>query len=384
MYDNPLTNESPIDTSIGFTIVTANRKYHLFALSENIKMGFIYAFSALKTIPERPDFLVYHKWFTKHPHSGLEYEEFSGGNNKKNQGCPINNEGNAIEEDIKHTKGQNIGKVKECIESVKEYDIPESKKKAEKMKKSVKVEETEKNDTVNTKEKEEIIKEQIKERVKEAIKNDEKEKVKGRTEIRKVETTEDSKERGKGSIEVRSIERISKNKLDLEERKVSIKKDSEVKSKIILIPPPSNKGSKELTKHKNHMLNRTKTQIKPNNINEYIIITPRDTLELPKVNESLILPTTTPIILKANISKVQVNKSLMLTNPFACTDNVIPKFVKETLIYNVSEDNDEVFKAYLEANAIANSKERVKERMRMKSVTEGRIREIVDEFEYEW
>jgi len=58
-----LTNDHPSETNIGFTVVTRMRTFHLFALSEDAKSMFLYAFASLLNIRYRPDFSLYDKLF---------------------------------------------------------------------------------------------------------------------------------------------------------------------------------------------------------------------------------------------------------------------------------------------------------------------------------
>ena len=63
MNEAPQVQDHPKESSIGFTIITKNRKFYLFADSEDIKIKFLYAFASLKNIPVRPDFFIYHDQF---------------------------------------------------------------------------------------------------------------------------------------------------------------------------------------------------------------------------------------------------------------------------------------------------------------------------------
>lgn len=49
-----MTQYYPSETKIGFYVSTPERPYHLFALSEDIKVKFIYAFSCIIKIPLKP------------------------------------------------------------------------------------------------------------------------------------------------------------------------------------------------------------------------------------------------------------------------------------------------------------------------------------------
>eukprot|EP00826_Nyctotherus_ovalis_P060208 TRINITY_DN8427_c0_g1_i1.p1 TRINITY_DN8427_c0_g1~~TRINITY_DN8427_c0_g1_i1.p1 ORF type:complete len:333 (+),score=71.99 TRINITY_DN8427_c0_g1_i1:434-1432(+) len=56
----------PSETSIGFSINSLQRPFHLFAYTEKKKIEFLYAFSAINIIPERPSFTDYEKLYLNH------------------------------------------------------------------------------------------------------------------------------------------------------------------------------------------------------------------------------------------------------------------------------------------------------------------------------
>lgn len=56
----------PSETSIGFSINSLQRPFHVFAYTEKKKIEFLYAFSAISIIPERPSFTDYEKLYLTH------------------------------------------------------------------------------------------------------------------------------------------------------------------------------------------------------------------------------------------------------------------------------------------------------------------------------
>ena len=49
-----MTDKHPVDTSLGFTVVTTTRSFHLYGEYYKEKAVFLYAFSCINTIPIRP------------------------------------------------------------------------------------------------------------------------------------------------------------------------------------------------------------------------------------------------------------------------------------------------------------------------------------------
>ena len=66
-----LISRVPSQTSIGFSINSLQRPFHLFAYSERVKTEFMYAFSAISIIPERPCFDEFEKIYIAEFHPEL-------------------------------------------------------------------------------------------------------------------------------------------------------------------------------------------------------------------------------------------------------------------------------------------------------------------------
>lgn len=85
-------------------------------------MKFLYAFAALKNIPERPDFLIYHNWHLKCTHPNSERKNSAQNHGIANKVNPVvNTNGSKLTKEITETKESNCN-----LKDEKKPDHPSS------------------------------------------------------------------------------------------------------------------------------------------------------------------------------------------------------------------------------------------------------------------